>query len=124
MENEWLPSVDFLTLSSLFWPLVFIVFSAQFYFSTDYEVGVSKFMHNFVIIGIVKGLTNRPEDTLNIQFEWKIIVMAHALIPGMELWNTNELPFISYTTFPPHMHSSTKRDFPTYVTSHIQYAYI
>ena len=57
-----------LTLSSLFWPLVFIVFSAQLYFSADYEVGMSEFMHNFVIIiGIVKGLIHRLEDTLNSQ---------------------------------------------------------
>ena len=50
--------------------------------------------------------------------------MVHALTPGMKLQNTNELPFISYTTFPPHMYSNTKRGFPTYVTSHIQYPYI
>ena len=50
--------------------------------------------------------------------------MVYALTPGMKLWNTNALPIISYTTFPPHMYSSIKRDFPTYVTSHIQYAYI
>ena len=47
----------------------FIVFSAQFYFSTESEVGMFKFMHNFVVIGIVEGLTHRLEDTLNIQSE-------------------------------------------------------
>ena len=39
----------------------------------------------------------------------------------MELWYTNQPPFTSYTSLTPC--SSTRRDFPTYVTSHIPYAY-
>ena len=37
-EIEWLPSVGFLILSSLFWLLVYL-----FCFSADFEVGMSEF---------------------------------------------------------------------------------
>ena len=37
-EIEWLPSVGFLILSSLFWLLVYL-----FCFSGDFEVGMSEF---------------------------------------------------------------------------------
>ena len=67
-------------------------------------------------------LTHKPEEALNFQSDWIFINTMVHLPQEMKLWYINKLLHQLHLTIQLTPHGSIERDFPTCVTSCIQYA--